>query len=49
MQNLELVLACAELKTNHMSYLVSNANQRVEVLVIIKSLNLLPDSMIKYL
>ncbi len=32
MQNLELVLACAELKTNHMSYLVSNANQRVEVL-----------------
>ena len=33
MQNLELVLACAELKTNHMSYLVSNANHRVDVLV----------------
>jgi hypothetical protein len=33
MKNLELVLACAELKTNHMSYLVSNANHRVDILV----------------
>lgn len=33
MQNLEIVLACAELKTNHLNYLVSNANHRVDVLV----------------
>jgi hypothetical protein len=33
MRNLELVLACAELKTNHLNYLVSNANHRVDVLV----------------
>ena len=28
----ELNLACAELKINHLNYLVANANQRVEVL-----------------